>query len=130
MCPHAKGWHSVHHTILAPLSRHRQAHLARALALALLPLLLGLGYSHEGLADPSPPVARVAVLRRVRQYTWRSRPVRAARVWPIARQLLPPVLAQAGLLALRTELGLGSGQELERPLPWGYHLQHILCGDW
>ncbi|MBX0331019.1 transposase, partial [Oscillochloris sp. ZM17-4] len=36
----------------------------------------------------------------------------------------------ADLLALRTELGLGSGQALETPLPWGYHLQHILCGDW
>ena len=36
----------------------------------------------------------------------------------------------ADLLALRTELGLGSGQELETPLPWAYHMQHILCGDW
>ncbi len=36
----------------------------------------------------------------------------------------------ADLLALRTELGLGTGQELETPLPWAYHMQHILCGDW
>jgi hypothetical protein len=36
----------------------------------------------------------------------------------------------ADLLALRTELGLGTGQELETPLPWAYHMQHILCGNW
>jgi DNA-directed RNA polymerase subunit RPC12/RpoP len=36
----------------------------------------------------------------------------------------------ADLLAVRQELGLGTGQALERPLPWGYHLQHILCGNW
>ncbi|WP_129678409.1 transposase [Candidatus Chloroploca sp. Khr17] len=45
-----------------------------------------------------------------------------------------PMLEQQGdlreLLALRKELGLGSGRELERPLPWAYHLQQVLCGDW
>jgi transposase-like protein len=45
-----------------------------------------------------------------------------------------PVVEQQGdlreLLALRKELGLGSGRELERPLPWAYHLQQVLCGDW
>jgi transposase-like protein len=34
------------------------------------------------------------------------------------------------LLRLREEVGLGTGRELERALPWAYHLQHILCGDW
>jgi len=32
--------------------------------------------------------------------------------------------------ALRTEIGLGSGRELEKPLPWGYRVQQILCGAW
>ncbi|WP_172450589.1 integrase catalytic domain-containing protein, partial [Candidatus Chloroploca asiatica] len=45
-----------------------------------------------------------------------------------------PVVEQQGdlreLLALRTELGLGSGRELERPLPWAAHLQQVRCGDW
>lgn len=34
------------------------------------------------------------------------------------------------LVRLREEVGLGSGRELERALPWAYHLQHLLCGDW
>jgi hypothetical protein len=69
------------------------------LALGLLPLLLGLGYIHEGLTDPSPPVAGVRVLRRVRRRMW-CRPDRATQVWPIAREFLRPVLAQAGMLTL------------------------------
>jgi transposase-like protein len=36
----------------------------------------------------------------------------------------------ADLHALRRELGLGSGRGLSKPLPWGYRLQHLLCGDW
>jgi transposase-like protein len=36
----------------------------------------------------------------------------------------------ADLHALRLELGLGSGRALSKPLPWGYRLQQILCGDW
>jgi transposase-like protein len=36
----------------------------------------------------------------------------------------------ADLLRLREEVGLGTGRELERPLPWAYHLQQVLCGDW
>lgn len=36
----------------------------------------------------------------------------------------------AELLGLREEVGLGSGRELERGLPWAYQLQHLLCGDW
>jgi hypothetical protein len=34
------------------------------------------------------------------------------------------------LLTLREELGLTSGRELEKALPWAYHLQQVLCGDW
>jgi len=36
----------------------------------------------------------------------------------------------ADLLALRQELGLGSGQELAKPRPWGYRLAQVLCGEW
>lgn len=36
----------------------------------------------------------------------------------------------ADLLRLREEVGLGTGRELERALPWAYQLQHVLCGDW
>src|SRR5262249_47381257 len=36
----------------------------------------------------------------------------------------------ADLQALRDELGLGSGREFEKALPWGYRLQRLLCGDW
>jgi transposase-like protein len=36
----------------------------------------------------------------------------------------------ADLSRLREEVGLGTGRELERPLPWAYHLQQVLCGDW
>ncbi len=91
----------MHHTILAPLSRHRQAQVARALALALLPLLLGLGVGHVVVSLPatSSVMTRTGTVRWVRRRTWQRSP-RAARVWPIARHLLRPVLAQAGLLAL------------------------------
>jgi transposase-like protein len=91
----------VHHTILAPLSRRRQAQVARALALALLPLLFGLGVGHVVASLPvtSSTITRTGTVRWVRRRTW-QRPPRATRVWPIARQLLRPVLVQAGLLAL------------------------------
>jgi transposase-like protein len=36
----------------------------------------------------------------------------------------------ADLHALRRELGLGNGRGLSKPLPWGYRLQQLLCGDW
>jgi len=36
----------------------------------------------------------------------------------------------AEVQALRAELGLGSGREVEKGLVWGYRLQHLLCGDW
>jgi transposase-like protein len=36
----------------------------------------------------------------------------------------------AELMRLREEVGLGTARELERRLPWAYHLQHLLCGDW
>ena len=36
----------------------------------------------------------------------------------------------AELVRLREEVGLGTGRELERRLPWAYHLQQVLCGDW
>jgi transposase-like protein len=36
----------------------------------------------------------------------------------------------AELLLAREEVGLGSGRELERGLPWAWRLQHLLCGDW
>jgi transposase-like protein len=36
----------------------------------------------------------------------------------------------ADLHALRRELGLDSGRGLSKPLPWGYRLQQLLCGDW
>jgi hypothetical protein len=91
----------VHHTILAPLSRRRQAQVARALALALLPLLLGLGLGHVVASLPAALSASTCTqrVRWVRRRTW-QRPPRATRVWPIARQLLRPVLVQASLLAL------------------------------
>jgi transposase-like protein len=91
----------VHHTILAPLPRRRQAQVARALALALLPLLLGLGVGHvvESLPVASSAITGTGTVRWVRRRSW-CRPARAARVWPIARQLLRPVLMQAGLLTL------------------------------
>jgi len=38
--------------------------------------------------------------------------------------------ALADLLRLREEVGLGTGRELERSLPWAYHLPQVLCGDW
>jgi transposase-like protein len=49
-----------------------------------------------------------------------------------AGERLPPqaLLDLADVLALRDELGLASGRELEKALPWGYRLQHLLCGDW
>ena len=34
------------------------------------------------------------------------------------------------LQAQRQELGLGSGIELEKPLPWMYRIQHVLFGWW
>lgn len=36
----------------------------------------------------------------------------------------------AALVRLREAVGLGTGRELERALPWAYHLQQVLCGDW
>jgi transposase-like protein len=36
----------------------------------------------------------------------------------------------ADVEVLRSELGLGSGRDLAKRLPWGYRLQHLLCGDW
>lgn len=36
----------------------------------------------------------------------------------------------ADVQVLRAELGLGSGRDLAKGLPWGYRLQLILCGDW
>ncbi|MBX0328232.1 transposase [Oscillochloris sp. ZM17-4] len=91
----------MHHTILAPLSHRRQSQVARVLALALLPLLLGLGGGHgsESLPAAVSAMSRTGTVRWVRRRVW-QRPARAARVWPITRQLLRPVLAQAGLLAL------------------------------
>ena len=91
----------MHHTILAPWSHRRQAQVCRLLALALLPLLLGLGGGHvaESLPAASSALTRTQTVRGVRRHRW-QRPPRAARVWPIARQLLPPVLVQASLLAL------------------------------
>ncbi|NTU84335.1 MAG: hypothetical protein HGA45_34065 [Chloroflexales bacterium] len=90
----------MHHTILAPLSRRRQAQVTRLLALALLPLLLGLGVGHitESLPAASA-LTRTGMVRGVRQRRW-PRPPHAARLWPLTRQLLRPVLAQAGLLVL------------------------------
>ena len=89
------------HTILVPLSRRRQAQVARALALALLPLLLGLGDGHvvASLPADSSALTRTGTVRWVRRRTWHQPPC-AARVWSIARQLLRPALAQASLLAL------------------------------
>jgi len=46
-------------------------------------------------------------------------------------RLAPPeVLDLADVQALRDELGLGTGRDLETALPWGYRLQQVLCGDW
>ncbi|NNJ13043.1 transposase, partial [Chloroflexales bacterium ZM16-3] len=91
----------MHHTILAPYSRRRQAQVARILALALFPLLLGLGAGHVVVSLPaaSSTITRTGTVRWVRWRRW-PRPPRAAWVWPIARQLLRPVLVQAGLLAV------------------------------
>jgi len=36
----------------------------------------------------------------------------------------------ADIQALRAELRLGHGRDLVKPLPWGYRLQQVLCGDW
>jgi hypothetical protein len=36
----------------------------------------------------------------------------------------------ADVQALRTEVGLGSGRELTKALPWGYRLVQVLCGEW
>jgi transposase-like protein len=46
---------------------------------------------------------------------------------PLASQ---QTLDLADVQALRAELGLGSRRDLTKPLPWGYWLQVILCGDW
>ena len=81
--------------MLAPLTRRHQAQVARLLALALQPLLLGLGQCHEGLADRSFPVTSVGIVRRVR-----VQPTRRGRVWPIARPIVRPMLLQTGLLVL------------------------------
>jgi len=40
------------------------------------------------------------------------------------------VLDLADVLALRDEIGLESGREFEKALPWGYRLEQVLCGDW
>lgn len=49
----------------------------------------------------------------------------------LGQRLAPSELLDlADVLALRDELGLGSGCELEKALPWGYRLQQVLCGDW
>jgi transposase-like protein len=49
-----------------------------------------------------------------------------------AAERLPPeeVRDLAEVQALRTELGLGSGRDLTKPLPWGYRLQQVLGGAW
>lgn len=49
-----------------------------------------------------------------------------------AGEQLPPqqALDLADVQALRAEVGLGNGRDLAKPLPWGYRLQQVLCGDW
>jgi hypothetical protein len=36
----------------------------------------------------------------------------------------------ADVQALRSEVGLGSGREMAKGLPWGYRLHQVLCGAW
>ena len=59
--------------MFAPLTRRQQAQVTRILALALLPLLLGLGQCHEGLADESDRIPMTnntteLVIRRFAQH--------------------------------------------------------------
>ena len=63
----------MQHTMFAPLTRRQQAQVTRILALALLPLLLGLGQCHEGLADESDRIPMTnntteLVIRRFAQH--------------------------------------------------------------
>jgi len=100
--PHAKGWRMAHHTILAPLPRRRQAQVCRLLALALLPLLLGLGTGTHPDGLPAVP-ARIACVGAIRRVRWQI-PVRHTRStrwrWrPVCRSL-PPALLQASLVGL------------------------------
>ena len=92
----------MYHTILAPLPRRRQAQAARLLALVLLPLLFGLGLGHPSTSLPAAPplVAYSGIVRRVRGRPVRRSPSATHGMWPIARQVLRPVLLQTGLLAL------------------------------
>src|SRR5262249_55701011 len=129
----------LHHTILVPRSRRRQAQVARLLALALVPLVLvlGTGAHPDGLPIALAPVACVRCSRRSRALApgWRSRAV--PRGWRYGGRSLPPHLLQAsavlfGILAagLPGPLALLSGLPLLRWLlavsalvwpAWGHH---------
>ncbi|MEI8167734.1 MAG: hypothetical protein WCG26_15230, partial [Chloroflexales bacterium] len=91
----------MNHTIRTSRTRRQQCRVARLLAVALLPLLLGCGCGHvaESLPAAASALTRTGTVRWVRRCPW-QRPARTARVWPLARRVLRPVLAQAGLLAL------------------------------
>ena len=73
----------------------------RLLALALVPLLLGCGGGHgvESLPAAAFASTHTGTVRWVRR-RMRPRPPRTVRVWPFARQVLRPMLVQAGLLTL------------------------------
>jgi hypothetical protein len=132
----------VHHTILVPRSRRRQAQVARLLALAVVPLVLvlGTGAHPDGLPIALAPVACVRCSRRSRALApgWRSRAVPWG--WRYVGRSLPPHLLQAsallfGILAggLPGPLALLSGLPLLRwllavsALVWPAWGQHPCC---
>ena len=92
---------SMHHTILAPLTRRQQLRVARLLALALLPLLLltANGHAAERLPSAITSAFSLCLTRRRRPSSHPFAPtLRSYR--PLLTRTLPPLVIQTSLLLL------------------------------
>jgi transposase-like protein len=101
--------------MLAPLSRRHLAHLRRLLALALLPLLLGMAMRRhlDGLPALPAPQAYVRVVWRGRRRRIRPPSTPTRTCWRVAYRSLPSALLQASLIGL-----LLGGQRPPASLVW------------